>query len=163
MASTKSYMITKNYRFLTSDPIQTPIKTSTESEFQESDIWGGSTRSGSPDSRPSWRQSRRPLAPPTPARSRCGNASSSLPVNIPDWSKILREEYKSDKWNISGEFDGEDNGSSGDGEDWVPPHEYLAKNRIASLSVHEGIGRTLKGRDLSKVRNAIWEKIGFQD
>ncbi|CAN1253193.1 hypothetical protein LINPERPRIM_LOCUS8253 [Linum perenne] len=45
----------------------------------------------------------------------------------------------------------------------VPPHELLARTRIASFSVHEGIGRTLKGRDLSRVRNAIWEKTGFQD
>ncbi|KAJ1424369.1 Senescence regulator S40 [Sesbania bispinosa] len=35
--------------------------------------------------------------------------------------------------------------------------------RVASFSVHEGVGRTLKGRDLSRVRNAIWAKTGFQD
>ncbi|KAL2536810.1 hypothetical protein Fot_18201 [Forsythia ovata] len=39
----------------------------------------------------------------------------------------------------------------------------MARTRMASFSVHEGIGRTLKGRDLSTVRNAIWEKTGFQD
>ncbi|CAI0453018.1 unnamed protein product [Linum tenue] len=39
----------------------------------------------------------------------------------------------------------------------------MARTRIASFSVHEGVGRTLKGRDLSRVRNAIWEKTGFQD
>jgi hypothetical protein len=33
----------------------------------------------------------------------------------------------------------------------------------ASFSVREGAGRTLKGRDLRRVRNAIWEKTGFQD
>ncbi|KAL9243507.1 hypothetical protein vseg_017384 [Gypsophila vaccaria] len=47
----------------------------------------------------------------------------------------------------------------------VPPHEYLAKklarNQISSFSVYEGIGRTLKGRDLSKVRNTILSKTGF--
>ncbi|MCI46311.1 hypothetical protein A2U01_0067551, partial [Trifolium medium] len=31
---------------------------------------------------------------------------------------------------------------------WLPPHEFLARMRVASFSVHEGIGRTLKGRDL---------------
>ncbi|KAF2312106.1 hypothetical protein GH714_028067 [Hevea brasiliensis] len=46
--------------------------------------------------------------------------------------------------------------------DWVPPHEYLIRRR-ASFSVHEGKGRTLKGRDLRQVRNAIWEKVGFED
>ena len=45
----------------------------------------------------------------------------------------------------------------------LPPHEFLARTRMASFSVHEGVGRTLKGRDLSRVRNAIFEKIGFQD
>lgn len=148
-----------NYRFLTSDPIQPP-KSTPELEFDESDIWGGSTRSDSPETR-SWRQStRRAIAAPTPVRRR-GDTAASLPVNIPDWSKILRDEYKVDeKWS----FDGGDNGGdNGNGEEWVPPHEYLARTRMASFSVHEGIGRTLKGRDLNKVRNAIWEKTGFQD
>ncbi|KAJ1395948.1 Senescence regulator S40 [Sesbania bispinosa] len=45
----------------------------------------------------------------------------------------------------------------------IPPHEYLARTRGASHSVHEGIGRTLKGRDLRRVRNAIWKKVGFED
>ncbi|KAE8692909.1 60S ribosomal protein L12-like [Hibiscus syriacus] len=59
------------------------------------------------------------------------------------------------------------------GDDWteggvrIPPHEFLAKQmartRIVPFSVHEGIGRTLKGRDLRRVRNAIFEKTGFQD
>ncbi|KAL0338435.1 UNVERIFIED_CONTAM: hypothetical protein Sangu_1365600 [Sesamum angustifolium] len=50
-----------------------------------------------------------------------------------------------------------------DGNDRIPPHEYLARTRVASLSVHEGVGRTLKGRDLSRVRNAIWKQTGFED
>ncbi|CAL1379984.1 unnamed protein product [Linum trigynum] len=44
-----------------------------------------------------------------------------------------------------------------------PEFRKMARTRIASFSVHEGVGRTLKGRDLSRVRNAIWEKTGFQD
>ncbi|WMV44728.1 hypothetical protein MTR67_038113 [Solanum verrucosum] len=56
----------------------------------------------------------------------------------------------------------DDDGDS-DNENRIPPHEYLARTRVASFSVHEGIGRTLKGRDLSRVRNAIWKKIGFED
>ncbi|KAL2938335.1 Altered inheritance of mitochondria protein 3, partial [Bienertia sinuspersici] len=127
---------------------------------------GGSTRpDSSPELRPMWRQPRRPVAALPSVNRRRGDASS-LPVNIPDWSKILRQEYSK-----SGEFDGgndgRDNSRGGDDEDdddeWVPPHEYLARTRMASFSVHEGVGRTLKGRDLKKVRNAIWEKTGFQD
>ncbi|KMT04169.1 hypothetical protein BVRB_8g186170 [Beta vulgaris subsp. vulgaris] len=60
--------------------------------------------------------------------------------------------------------DGDDDGDDDD-DDMVPPHEYLAKklarSQISSFSVYEGIGRTLKGRDLSKVRNAILTKTGF--
>ncbi|GKD91693.1 putative senescence regulator S40 [Tanacetum coccineum] len=47
-------------------------------------------------------------------------------------------------------------------DDWLPPHEYLARVRSASFSVHEGVGRTLKGRDLSRLRNAIWKQTGFE-
>ncbi|KAK9938548.1 hypothetical protein M0R45_015278 [Rubus argutus] len=46
-----------------------------------------------------------------------------------------------------------------------PPHEFiarkLARSQISSFSVFEGAGRTLKGRDLSKVRNAVLSKTGF--
>lgn len=84
-------------------------------------------------------------------------APASVPVNIPDWSKILKEDYKEHKKWDSDDDDDEDGGVR------VPPHEYLARTRGASLSVHEGIGRTLKGRDLSSVRNAIWKKVGFED
>ncbi|XP_020212883.1 uncharacterized protein LOC109797301 [Cajanus cajan] len=85
--------------------------------------------------------------------------SSSLPVNIPDWSKILKEDYNKKKESderVVSDDDDENN-------DRVPPHEYLARTRGASHSVHEGRGRTLKGRDLRSVRNAIWKKMGIED
>lgn len=94
--------------------------------------------------------------------------SASLPVNIPDWSNILKEAYKDQRQRDSDEdrgkedFDGGDDDDDG-GDGRVPPHEYLARTRGASFSVHEGIGRTLKGRDLRRVRNAIWKKVGFED
>ncbi|XP_057536510.1 protein S40-4-like [Amaranthus tricolor] len=73
---------------------------------------------------------------------------------------------------INGCYDGgfydDDDGNvndDDDDDDMVPPHEFLAKklarSQISSFSVYEGIGRTLKGRDLSKVRNAILTKTGF--
>ena len=47
----------------------------------------------------------------------------------------------------------------------LPPHEFiarrLARSQISSFSVFEGVGRTLKGRDLSEVRNAVLSKTGF--
>ncbi|XP_002518475.2 uncharacterized protein LOC8284192 [Ricinus communis] len=57
------------------------------------------------------------------------------------------------------------NGNDDEEDEMVPPHEWIAKklarSQISSFSVCEGIGRTLKGRDLSKVRNAILAKTGF--
>ncbi|KAI4310402.1 hypothetical protein MLD38_035382 [Melastoma candidum] len=103
------------------------------------------------------------------ARSFKGNdAAASLPVNIPDWSRILqlgrREGYG---YGYGYEEDRRDGGEEEEDEDEngkrVPPHVYLARRRGASFSVHEGVGRTLKGRDLRRVRNAIWEKVGFED
>ncbi|GMJ02999.1 hypothetical protein like AT5G03230 [Hibiscus trionum] len=82
-------------------------------------------------------------------------ASASVPVNVPDWSKILKADYR-----VHGDSSASD---GGDGDGRVPPHEYLPRRRGASFSVHEGIGRTLKGRDLRCVRNAVWKKTGFED
>ncbi|CAL0309763.1 unnamed protein product [Lupinus luteus] len=47
----------------------------------------------------------------------------------------------------------------------LPPHEFIARrfamSQISSFSVFEGVGRTLKGRDLSKMRNDVLLKTGF--
>ncbi|KAI4304259.1 hypothetical protein MLD38_039800 [Melastoma candidum] len=109
---------------------------------------------------------------------------SSAPVNIPDWSKIYGKKKKNKRKgdDDSGE-EGDDYHDNGNGRDeyrdrdgveedededeegMVPPHEWLARklarSQISSFSVCEGIGRTLKGRDLSRVRNAILTKTGF--
>ncbi|CAL5339092.1 unnamed protein product [Camellia sinensis] len=84
-------------------------------------------------------------------------------VNIQDWSKILKEDYKENWWKESHDEVVEDDDGDGGWGNRIPSHEFLAGTRITSFSVHEGRGRTLKGRDMSRVRNAIWEKIGFQD
>ncbi|KAL4290366.1 hypothetical protein GQ457_14G010980 [Hibiscus cannabinus] len=91
---------------------------------------------------------------------------SSAPVSIPDWSKIYGKHH-------AHKHKSPEKGSS---SSWVddadehemvplPPHEWLARKlaraQISSFSVCEGVGRTLKGRDLSKVRNAILTKTGF--
>ncbi|XP_057540442.1 protein S40-6-like [Amaranthus tricolor] len=93
---------------------------------------------------------------------------SSAPVNIPDWSKIYGGTSR--KKNIgrcsSSSLDHDDDDDDDDDKDGkLPPHEWLAKkfakNQISSFSVCEGVGRTLKGRDLSRVRNAVLSKTGF--
>lgn len=110
----------------------------------------------------------------------------SAPVNIPDWSKIYGK--KSSKNNTFWVHDEEDGRSDDDGvvinSGWdseeeeddddddvhgcsmmIPPHEWIAKklarSQISSFSVYEGVGRTLKGRDLKNVRNAILTETGF--
>lgn len=65
------------------------------------------------------------------------------------------------------EFDDDDDDDEDDEEEeeMVPPHELVARNSAQSpmlaYSVLEGIGRTLKGRDLRQVRNAVWRQTGF--
>ncbi|XP_040379362.1 uncharacterized protein LOC102711064 [Oryza brachyantha] len=140
-------------------------------EFDESDVWGSFTVDSSPAELgargrpiPSARAGRKA----TLDRS-AGAAAGSLPVNIPDWQKILGVEYRDHQaaaeWELHG--DGDDDYEygkvAGVGGVVIPPHELAWRGRAASLSVHEGIGRTLKGRDLSRVRDAVWKKTGFED
>ncbi|XP_015077686.1 uncharacterized protein LOC107021521 [Solanum pennellii] len=163
MAASRSYFATPNYRFLSTEP-DVAMTPDSVFEFDESDVWSSSTVSRSPEFRkksPSSRISRKQCE--TKSYRKCSGATAaSLPVNVPDWSKILKDEYRE-----YGRRDSDDDVDDDDLDNRIPPHEFLAKQlertRIASFSVHEGVGRTLKGRDLSRVRNAIWEKTGFQD
>ncbi|XP_059439972.1 protein S40-1-like [Corylus avellana] len=77
--------------------------------------------------------------------------ANSVPVNIPDRYSIFR---RTDSDDLEEESD--------DGE-VVPPHVIIGR-RIAgkmAFSVCTGNGRTLKGRDLSQVRNSILRMTGF--
>ncbi|KAH0744410.1 hypothetical protein KY290_032403 [Solanum tuberosum] len=106
----------------------------------------------------------------------------SAPVNVPDWSKIYGTSSKKTSWHDddndndygggghnlvrnSSKFDEENDDDDDDEGEMMPPHEWIAKklerSKISSFSVCEGVGRTLKGRDLSRVRNAILSKTGF--
>jgi hypothetical protein len=114
-----------------------------------------------------------PSTKPTPTNhgGKVVQQQSSAPVNIPDWSKIYGKNSRNmGSWadhNGIAYDDGDYhvNDDEGGDDDIVPPHEWLARklarSQISSFSVCEGIGRTLKGRDLSKVRNAILTKTGF--
>ncbi|CAH9081565.1 unnamed protein product [Cuscuta epithymum] len=107
------------------------------------------TKMGKPSPSSSSSSSAWPLPRRLTQRKNCrvDDHKSTSPVKIPDWSSEIYQE-----------------GNEED-EGMVPPHEYiarrLARTQIASFSMCEGIGRTLKGRDLSKVRNAILTKTGF--
>ncbi|KAL5148950.1 hypothetical protein HKD37_13G035903 [Glycine soja] len=181
MASRRSFLSNPN-RYIFPTTSDTHLSPSQEGkgmfELDEAELWNNNHSSATTD------QSKKGLPSPG-SRSVLKKASrnnnngwrgritpASLPVNIPDWSKILKEDYKEHpKWESEEEEEEEEEEDNNVRDEQnhglrnikVPPHEYLARTRGASLSVHEGIGRTLKGRDLRSVRNAIWKKVGFED
>ncbi|XP_074558071.1 protein S40-6-like [Curcuma longa] len=80
---------------------------------------------------------------------------ASAPVDVPTWPKHHLPGSGGPPWETEEE---EPEG------DWMPPHEYLARahgRSAATASVLEGAGRTLKGRDMSRVRDAVWSQTGF--
>ncbi|KAG7541332.1 Senescence regulator S40 [Arabidopsis thaliana x Arabidopsis arenosa] len=128
-----------------------------DGDFQEDDVWDVLDGYQSPfissnhTTKPSF--STQPLLPSEPRmipeRQRIEGMApmrqQSAPVNVPDWSMVQRKKTK--------KVDDDEN---------VSPEEYfLRRSRSSSSSVMEGVGRKLKGRDLSKVRNAILKQTGF--
>ncbi|KAL8555789.1 hypothetical protein ACS0TY_003560 [Phlomoides rotata] len=81
----------------------------------------------------------------------------SVPVKIPVWPK---GEITNGK--LTGFDEAEDDEGEGEEEEMVPPHVIVARSHVTFL-VFEGAGRTLKGRDLRRIRNAVLQKIGFID
>ncbi|CAL4953534.1 unnamed protein product [Urochloa decumbens] len=102
-------------------------------------------------------------AVPRPAPAPAPQMARSLPVNVPaprlqKPPKVMGE--KTLRFPLSA-LDEDD-------EEMLPPHEMVARARarespMTTFSVLEGAGRTLKGRDLRQVRNAVWRKTGFLD
>ncbi|XP_027351699.1 uncharacterized protein LOC113862738 [Abrus precatorius] len=160
MASRKGFLSKASYIFGSSSESETHLEAKSKEgdlELDEAEVWGFYNNSNTvTEGKKGLRSALKRGCRKVEGGGRVSPvASASLPVNIPDWSKILKEDYKEHRKRES------------DDEDVVvgdePPHEYLARTRGASLSVHEGRGRTLKGRDLRRVRNAIWKKVGFED
>uniref|UniRef100_A0A0E0KTD4 Uncharacterized protein n=1 Tax=Oryza punctata TaxID=4537 RepID=A0A0E0KTD4_ORYPU len=82
----------------------------------------------------------------------------SAPVAVPAWPKATDSDRRRrgvQHEALNDEYD--------DDELVVPPHEMAARRAAAAASVMEGAGRTLKGRDLRRVRNAVWRTTGFLD
>ncbi|KAK7312570.1 hypothetical protein VNO77_36518 [Canavalia gladiata] len=163
MTTNKDHFATQNNRFLPlsgdTNSLSLTMASDSAFEFDESDIYN-SVRANSFEFRKSLHGTC--LAKKPSSTGGQAGAPASLPVNVPDWSKILGNEYRENRRrnNIT---DNEDESYDVERSGRLPPHEFLARTRVASFSVHEGVGRTLKGRDLSRVRNAIWAKTGFQD
>ncbi|KAI9195504.1 hypothetical protein LWI28_015549 [Acer negundo] len=75
------------------------------------------------------------------------NQYQSAPVNVPMLTKAMKKNKHFEDEDVSGEM-------------VVPPHEMVGRGQspIVACSVLEGAGRTLKGRDLRQVRNAVWRQ-----
>jgi hypothetical protein len=82
----------------------------------------------------------------------------SAPVAVPAWSKATADRRRREAEQEAAEEEDED-----EGDLVVPPHEMAARRAAAAASVMEGAGRTLKGRDLRRMRNAVWRTTGFLD
>ncbi|KAG8647014.1 uncharacterized protein LOC110622488 [Manihot esculenta] len=86
--------------------------------------------------------------------------NQSAPMNVPVLSIAMAKQRNS-------KFREEDDDDGGGDEEILPPHEIVARasrnSPKTTFSVLEGVGRTLKGRDLRQVRNAVWRQTGFLD
>ncbi|KAL1834060.1 hypothetical protein DCAR_0104219 [Daucus carota subsp. sativus] len=123
-------------------------------EFQESDIiFGENDREDRYDqrARDMWHQH---VNSKKPKRNK--KKKNSRPVNIPENASAPG---KNSPWFYeNGEFYEEDEDVS-----ITPPHVILGRrmNGKMAFSVNTGSGRTLKGRELSYVRNSILRMTGF--
>ncbi|KAF8780251.1 hypothetical protein HU200_001921 [Digitaria exilis] len=92
------------------------------------------------------------VAVPVRAVAPAAAPRQSAPVRVPVWpgksAATRRAEEESDEE---------------EGDEMVPPHVVAARRHARSSSVLEGAGRTLKGRDLRRVRNAVLQQTGFLD
>lgn len=129
-----------------------------DEDFDEADIWGAFAPVAAPADPP---RARRLPAARNKAPGDGGRAAAhgSLPVKIPDWSKILGHAYRPAAYR-GGAGDWEVDDDDGSMDAMVPPHELVWRRRAASLSLSlNGVpGRTLR------VRDAVWKQTtGFQD
>ncbi|KAJ6802847.1 uncharacterized protein M6B38_191735 [Iris pallida] len=156
MAAARSHhqVLKQTFRLFTPRGVEGLSSRGPSEEFEESDVWNCQPEPGKSASRPHGAKEK-PAASPS---------CVSVPVNVPDWQKILLHEYKSSYSSCyKNRFDEEEEEEEEEDVRRLPPHQIVIERRAASPSVVEGVGRTLKGRDLSRVRNAIWAQTGFQD
>ncbi|XP_006645063.1 uncharacterized protein C45G9.4-like [Oryza brachyantha] len=132
---------------------------------------------------------RRPLAPPPSSSSNSSSTASSATVapprmiptiprpaaaaasalapHIPQSAPVNVPAPQFRRLSVEAQMDKAEDDDDDD-EEMLPPHEMVARARardspMTTFSVLEGAGRTLKGRDLRQVRNAVWRKTGFLD
>ncbi|KAA8518751.1 hypothetical protein F0562_016475 [Nyssa sinensis] len=136
MATRKSHVEKKSYIYFEGREGDNSITSDNQFEFDEADVWNSNeiVPSEAKKSIPNSRSSKKPTKRGGGAIDRRPiAAATSLPVNIPDWSKILRDEHNKNPRRESDDDDDDDD----DQDDRMPPHVFLARTRTASLSVHE--------------------------
>ncbi|KAM0939795.1 putative senescence regulator S40 [Dioscorea sansibarensis] len=87
----------------------------------------------------------------------------SAPVNIPMIPSVAKHRPEANGLGTDA-----DDVVDGDDDEMLPPHEIIARRSgvespMTTFSVLEGVGRTLKGSDLRRVRNAVWRKTETLD
>ncbi|KAL8032357.1 hypothetical protein ABFX02_13G090600 [Erythranthe guttata] len=91
-----------------------------------------------------------------PNNNKNNSAAAAAPVSIPE--NVSRNSWL--RYIDQSDFAGDDDD---DGE-MVPPHIIVGRRvagKMMAFSVCTGNGRTLKGRDLSRVRNSVLRMTGF--
>lgn len=138
-------------------------------EFDEEEVWATvmEKKDDSPETRKQKDASFSSHFSPThkPSSSApAGQGWLSAPVNIPKCSQTYKR-HSSLNACVEGGGSVASEDEEDEEEEMFPPHELLARkmarNKISSSSVCEGAGRTLKGRDQRKVRDAVFSKTGF--
>ncbi|KAL7089235.1 hypothetical protein ACP275_13G176700 [Erythranthe tilingii] len=85
------------------------------------------------------------------------SAAAAAPVSIPE--NVSRNSWL--RYIDQSDFAGDDDDGGGE---MVPPHIIVGRRvagKMMAFSVCTGNGRTLKGRDLSRVRNSVLRMTGF--
>ncbi|KAG6754575.1 hypothetical protein POTOM_040365 [Populus tomentosa] len=117
-----------------------------DEDFEEEDVWSVMKEIGDSSSNSKY---------PSP-----GSSSSSSAWHIPTTAPRMIPSTKPTPTNHGGKVVQQQSSAPVNIPDWSKIYGKNPRN-MGSWADHNGIGRTLKGRDLSKVRNAILTKTGF--
>ncbi|XP_050370580.1 uncharacterized protein LOC126788613 [Argentina anserina] len=126
-------------------------------EFQEAEVIFSENGESCLD----FRQQQKEHAKKSSAAKKKKKMGNSVPVRIPNQMFDFRGRAV-DGGGVLNDFDDDERYYKDEGE-IVPPH-MIVRRRVEgkmAFSVCTGNGRTLKGRDLSQVRNSILRMTGF--
>ncbi|KAI5080235.1 hypothetical protein GOP47_0005714 [Adiantum capillus-veneris] len=113
----------------------------------------------------------------TGLKTKRGGMPQSAPVSMPVWpakcgygdsnGDVDADDSSPEDGGDNDQDDEDDADDEGERRGRLAPHEIIdreyARSRSTTFSVIEGAGRTLKGSDLRRVRNAVWSVTGFED